>query len=66
MLPEIWLPTVTFTTGLSVPVAVTTWVIGPSVTVTVWYSGGFSPWNRTYHQATAPRATTNIRKSFFI
>ena len=33
MLPEIWLPTCTFTTGFSVPVAVTACVIAPRVTV---------------------------------
>ena len=38
MLPEIWLPTCTFTTGLSVPVAVTAWVMAPRVTGAVWYS----------------------------
>src|SRR4029077_15791414 len=33
--PETWLPTWTLTTGLSVPVAVTSCVIGPRVTVAV-------------------------------
>ena len=36
MLPETWLPTCTFTTGFSVPVAVTACVIGPRVIVAVW------------------------------
>src|ERR1043166_3179261 len=36
MLPETWLPTCTFPTGVNVPVAVTTCVIGPRVTVAVW------------------------------
>ena len=35
MMPETWLPTVTFTTGLNVPVAVTICINSPRVTATV-------------------------------
>jgi hypothetical protein len=35
MMPETWLPTVTFTTGFNVPVAVTSFVNSPRVTATV-------------------------------
>src|SRR5208282_379405 len=39
MIPETWLPTVTFTTGFKVPVAVTTCVNSPRSTAAVWYCG---------------------------
>ena len=35
MMPDTWLPTVTFTTGFNVPVAVTSCVKSPRVTATV-------------------------------
>ena len=35
MMPETWLPTVTFTTGFNVPVAVTVCVTSPRATATV-------------------------------
>jgi hypothetical protein len=36
MIPEIWLPTVTFVTGFNVPVAVTDCTRSPRVTGAVW------------------------------
>jgi hypothetical protein len=39
MLPEIWLPTCTFTTALSCPVAVTVLVMSTIFTAAVWYCG---------------------------
>ena len=57
MRPETWLPTVTFTTGLSVPVAVTTCVKSPRVTAAVWYSGA-SAWPRLKYQTPPPIAAT--------
>src|SRR5882672_3364830 len=39
MMPEIWLPTSTFTTGFNWPEAVTTCTRSPRVTGAVWYWG---------------------------
>src|SRR2546429_74391 len=67
MMPEIWLPTVTLVTGLSVPVAVTAWVMSPRVTFVVWYSGASPFLLLKYHTPppTAPASTIPSTSHFF-
>jgi len=42
MIPEIWLPTWTLTTGFNCPLAVTFWTTSPRAMAAVRYSGGLS------------------------
>src|SRR5947209_11374177 len=59
IIPEIWLPTCTLTTGFNVPVAVTACVKSPRVTVPVWYCATpLREWLR-YQAPKAPPARTN-------
>src|SRR5438067_10318205 len=68
ILPETWLPTCTFTTGLSVPVAVTACVIGPRVTIVVWNSPGreFPQRSTARVTMTSSAAATRIALRLFI
>src|SRR5207237_9781298 len=66
MMPETWLPTVTVLTGLIWPLAVTTWVKSPRVTVAVLKSSAGSAcafWYQ-YQAATLPPSSTSSRSHF--
>ena len=65
MMPEIWHPTLTSSTGSMSPVAVTTWTTSPRETVTVEYSGAFSePLRQKYHPPATMAATTITMRVF--
>src|SRR5437773_9088615 len=62
MMPETWLPTVTFFTALSWPLAVTVCVMSSRVTAVVLYSSGLS-WDCFRYHCQAPMAAATIRTS---
>src|SRR5881396_2521614 len=58
ILPEIWLPTSTLTTGLSFPLAVTTFFSGARVTVATSYKAASSSERFRYHPIPTPPMST--------
>ena len=63
MLPEIWLPTCTLSTGFNVPVAVTACTRSPRVTAVVWNFGLSSAESLPNHQTAAAAPPISTRRN---
>src|SRR5258706_6521210 len=65
IIPELWLPTWTLTSGFNCQVAVTTWVKSPRVTGAVWNCGAVL-WSPVQCQTAKPpvASTTAISNHF--